>query len=92
MLYEYIMSILAEMPTSVHIPPTLLHAVDRRAAQLQVSRNRFIIQALQQALAEHVSWSSQFLDALGEPLPSGVVDELLETIQLNRSSKGPVRL
>jgi metal-responsive CopG/Arc/MetJ family transcriptional regulator len=42
------------MPTTVHIPPTLLKSVDRRAKALGVSRNRIIVRALEQAAKERL--------------------------------------
>ncbi len=50
------------MPTTVHIPPTLLKSVDRRAKALGVSRNRLIVRALEQAINERVRWAPEFLE------------------------------
>jgi hypothetical protein len=52
------------MATTVHIPEPLLAAVDRRAKALGVSRNRLIVRALEQALAEGVAWPPEFLARL----------------------------
>lgn len=52
------------MPTSIHIPPELLTAVDRRARQMKVSRNRLIVQALEKELSHPGGWSPGFFDSL----------------------------
>jgi hypothetical protein len=82
------------MPTSVHIPKTLLHEVDRRARRLKMSRNRFIVKALEKELAQESQWSPGFFDKLAhaDTDDAAAVDDMLRTIQANRSSKGPVRL
>jgi hypothetical protein len=41
------------MPTTVHIPPALLKSVDRRAKALGISRNRFIVRAVQSGERRH---------------------------------------
>ncbi|MCE7874452.1 ribbon-helix-helix protein, CopG family [bacterium CPR1] len=43
--------------TTIHIPTSLLEVVDRRARTEGISRNRFILNALQRALAEDDAWS-----------------------------------
>lgn len=39
--------------TSVHLPPEIVEALDRVAAERGTSRNRVILQACEQLLAEH---------------------------------------
>jgi metal-responsive CopG/Arc/MetJ family transcriptional regulator len=82
------------MPTSVHIPKPLLVAVDRRARALKISRNRFIVQALEREVTEGSSWSPDFFARL-ESVETGVedaADEMLAAIRSQRRSKKPVRL
>jgi metal-responsive CopG/Arc/MetJ family transcriptional regulator len=73
------------MPTSVHIPKPLLLAVDRRARALKISRNRFIVQALEREVKQGSDWSP-------EPGVEAAAEELRGIIQKNRRSKKPMRL
>jgi metal-responsive CopG/Arc/MetJ family transcriptional regulator len=77
--------------TTVHIPSELLRAVDEQAKRLKLTRNRFIIQALKHALAEQASgWSDDFVRALhSEVADPDAVDEMLQVIKANRSTKKP---
>ena len=52
------------MPTTGHIPPTLLTSVDRGAKALGVSRNRLIVRALEQAVNERSRWAPECLERL----------------------------
>ena len=82
------------MPTSVHIPKSLLIAVDRRAKQLGLSRNRLIVRALERDLAEETAWSQGFFDKFA-PLDdedSKALEETLEAVRANRKSRRPLRL
>jgi hypothetical protein len=82
------------MPTSVHIPKHLLVAVDRRAKQLGVSRNRLIVRALERDLAEESTWSQGFFEKFA-PLDaddSRALDETLEVVRSNRKSRKPLKL
>jgi predicted transcriptional regulator len=82
------------MPTSVHIPKPLLLEVDRRARALKISRNRFIVQALEREVKQGSAWSPAFFERLAAPEPGVEVaaDELRSIIQKHRRSKKPVRL
>jgi len=82
------------VPTSVHIPRDLLEAVDRRAEELRLSRNRFIVRAVERELARETEWSPGFFEFLEEidPQDARTVDDMLEAIESRRSSKKPVRL
>lgn len=82
------------MPTSVHIPKPLLDAVDRRARRLAISRNRFIIRAIERDLAAETEWSPGFFEKLSRADPdlSVAVDEMLEHIVAHRTRKAPQRL
>ena len=82
------------MPTSVHIPKPLLDAVDRRARRLQVSRNRFVVRALEKELASDGDWSPGFFDRLAdvEPGDADAADEVFDAIRARRTSKTPRQL
>lgn len=84
------------MATTVHLPADLLEAVDMRADQLGVSRNRFIILSLQRAITEQTGWSPSFLDALEAAAKDSasreLIDDMLQAISSRRSRKSPVEL
>ncbi len=82
------------MATTVHIPDELLSRVDKRARAKQVSRNRFVVQALRKAVEEDEEWSSDFLDAINHTHSTmgKAVDEMMDDIHKNRRSKKPVDL
>ena len=50
------------MATSVHLPKPLLAAVDRKAKELRISRNRLIVQVLERELTRE--WSPGFFERL----------------------------
>ena len=52
------------MSTTIHLPADLLAAVDRQARGLDMSRNRYIVRALERALANETQWSAEFVDEL----------------------------
>lgn len=91
-IYSY--SIL--VTTTIHVPPDLLESVDRRAGELRISRNRFIIRALEKALDEQTGWSPRFLDELasaGDDLKSRtLVDRMRKTIAASRTRKSAPEL
>ena len=82
------------MATSVHIPKTLLEAVDRKARSLKISRNRLIVRALERELTAGSDWSPGFFEQLNAvgPETSKAVDELLNTVRKARTSKPPREL
>ena len=82
------------MPTTVHIPAPLLHALDRRAKALRVSRNRLIVRALQRELSEPSGWSPEFLDRLRDVDgdTAEAVDALHAAVKDSRRSKKPLQL
>jgi metal-responsive CopG/Arc/MetJ family transcriptional regulator len=82
------------MATSVHIPKTLLEAVDRKARSLKISRNRLIVRALERELTAGSDWSPGFFEQLSAVAPetSKAVDELLSTVRKARTSKPPREL
>jgi predicted transcriptional regulator len=75
--------------TTVHIPAPLLQAVDRRAAAMKVSRNRYIVAALQRSVERESEWSPQLWEALARARreDAGAADEMLARIQRARSSR-----
>lgn len=79
------------MATSVHIPPTLLEAVDRRARALRISRNRLIVKALERELAEGEEWSAGFFERLRavDPAEASAVDDMLGRAAGSRTSMPP---
>ncbi len=77
--------------TTIHIPPELLEAVDSRARAEGVSRNRFILRALQSTLEREARWSPGFLVELRRPLSksdSEAVDSMVSNVISKRSNKG----
>ena len=82
------------MATTVHVPPALLAAVDRRARALDVSRNRLIIRALERELREGADWSLGFFDRVAgvDADTVAAVDELDAAIRRGRRSKPAPRL
>ena len=82
------------MATSIHIPKGLLVAVDRRAKQLGMSRNRFIVRALERDIAKDAEWSAGFFEKFS-PLnreDATALDETLGVVRENRRSKKPPTL
>ena len=79
------------MPTTVHIPPTLLTSVDRGAKALGVSRNRLIVRALEQAVNERSRWVPECLERLRtvDRETGAAVDELLTAVKQRRRSREP---
>jgi hypothetical protein len=75
------------MPTTIHIPDPLLAEVDKRAKTLKLSRNRFIVTALEKALVEEPPWSSGFVDALQGFTPLDEDHDLAAVVTENRRSR-----
>lgn len=84
------------MATTVHIPPDLLARLDRRAAQLGLRRNRYIVRALERAINEESSWSQRFLDALDgaskDAEGRAAVDEMMRHVAARRTRKRALEL
>jgi predicted transcriptional regulator len=79
------------MPTSVHLSQELLRAVNRKAKALRISRNQFVVRALQREV-ESSEWSAGFFESLTADAEVGkAVDEMATAIRKSRSSK-PARL
>ena len=77
----------------VRLPDELLAAVERRAQDLRISRNRYIVRALEQSLRNETDWSPLFVEELREARDDAederVLAELRCAIKANRRSKGP---
>jgi hypothetical protein len=87
------------MPTTVHIPPRILKAVDRQAKALKISRNRFVIEALERRLAEDAEqrpWPEGFFERMAErardPEYRRSVDALFAEVIRSRRSKPVLKL
>jgi predicted transcriptional regulator len=82
------------MATTIHVPAPLLTAVDRLAKALRISRNRLIVQALEQAVHARSAWSSEFLGRLrkADPATGADVDQLTSDVRQARRSKTPPAL
>lgn len=81
--------------TTIHIPAELLAVVDARAAAHGLSRNRFILQAIQKCVEADDSWDPEFLGRLRRPRSRSEIDavsEMMEAIGQARSSKAPPEL
>lgn len=84
------------MPTTIHLPPDLLEAVDHQAKDLGLSRNRYIVRALRRALEGEPQWSPQFIREL-ETARSGedgreALAEMRAVLAANRLRKAPPEL
>jgi len=81
------------MPTSIHLPPKLLKAVDRKAKALRISRNQLVVRALEREVQESSDWSPGFFERLmeGDDDLADTVDDMLKAIKKNRRSKAPIR-
>ncbi len=79
------------MATTVHIPPALLKATDRRAKAIGISRNRLIVRAVEQAVHEPSAWAPEFLERLRDvdSETAAAVDNLLKDVKHARQSKRP---
>jgi metal-responsive CopG/Arc/MetJ family transcriptional regulator len=82
------------MPTSLHIPKPLLDEVDRRARRLKMSRNRFIVRAIEREVAAETEWSPGFFEKLAQVSleEAAAVDEMMDAIRAGRTRKGPPNL
>jgi hypothetical protein len=60
---------------------------------MKLSRNRFVIEALKNALADHSEWSAGFVKAIAEPWDDAeIVDDMMRAIRQTRSSKKAPKL
>lgn len=78
----------------MHIPKPVLEAVDRRARHLKISRNRFIVRALEKELSAESEWSNGFFEELSQAEPDDVaaIDEMMKAIKSKRTRKRAPKL
>jgi hypothetical protein len=84
------------MPTTIHIPDPLLERVDTRAKTLGISRNRLILEALEEKVGARDEWAPELVQMLATPVSSAAAKELEESLAVVRgrrsSRKGPPKL
>ena len=84
------------MPTTIHIPDALLERVDTRAKTLGISRNRLILEALEEKVGARDEWAPELVYMLADPIASATGKELEESLAVVRSRrssrKGPPKL
>jgi metal-responsive CopG/Arc/MetJ family transcriptional regulator len=84
------------MPTTIHIPVTLLERVDTRAKTLGISRNRLILEALEEKVGARDEWSPELVQMLTNPVSPAAGKALEESLAVvrnrRRSRKGPPKL
>ncbi len=81
------------MATTIHLPGDLLTLVDHQAAENGVSRNRYIVRALEKVLKSETGWSRRFQAMLAEAREDSeshhTLDEMMRLVSARRSRKGP---
>lgn len=84
------------MTTTVHLPDKLLQKLDQRAKELGLSRNRYVVRALEAAVREETAWSPRFLEMLAGATKDAdggrTVDEMMHAISSRRTRKAPPKL
>lgn len=84
------------MSTTVHLPPQLLAMVDRRALDLGVSRNRYIVRALESVVVTETRWSAAFVAELAAARADSegrrALADLRAAVAAGRTRKGPPAL
>ena len=84
------------MSTTVHLPADLLASIDRQARALAMSRNRYVIRALERSLASETAWSTDFVEELASARADGegrrALEELRAVVAAGRTRKGPPAL
>ena len=82
--------------TTVHLPTDLLKRVDRRAGELGLSRNRYIVTALERAVEQETAWSPRFLETVREAHADteshSEIDQMMRHITSRRTRKRPPKL
>ncbi len=80
----------------MHLPADLLASVDRQAQSLAMSRNRYIVRALERALATETGWSAEFVEELASARTDiegrRALEELRAVAAARRTRKGPPAL
>ena len=84
------------MSTTIHLPAELLAVVDRQARDLDISRNRYIIRALERVIATETEWSAGFVEELAAARADvdgcRALEELRAAIASSRTRKDPPAL
>ena len=82
------------MPTSVHIPPRILKALDRRAKALGVSRNSLIVKAIERDLGVDQGWPPGFFESLAgvDDDVCVTIDNTMAAVKTSRRSTRPIDL
>ncbi len=84
------------MSTTVHLPPRLLESVDDRAGELGMSRNRYIIRAIERTLDAETRWSPRFVEEIAAARSDQEGRQVLEgmraAIAAKRTRKAPPEL
>ena len=84
------------MPTTIHIPDALLERVDTRAKTLGMSRNRLILEALEEKVGARDVWAPELVHMLATPVAPTAGKELEESLAVVRSRRssrrGPPKL
>ncbi len=84
------------MSTTIHVSPELLASVDRRAGELGISRNRYIVRALVRAVESETAWSPRLVEELAaardDPEGQRAMEELVRVVAANRTCKPPPEL
>jgi predicted transcriptional regulator len=75
------------MPTTIHIPDPLLERVDRRAKALGISRNRLILEALEEKVGARDVWAPELAQMLADPVSPAAGKELEESLTVVRSRR-----
>jgi metal-responsive CopG/Arc/MetJ family transcriptional regulator len=75
------------VPTTIHIPDALLERVDTRARTLGISRNRLILEALEEKIGARDEWAPELVRMLGDPVASAARKELEESLAVVRSRR-----
>jgi metal-responsive CopG/Arc/MetJ family transcriptional regulator len=77
------------MPTTIHIPSPLLERVDTRAKTLGISRNRLILEALEEKVGARDEWAPEFAQMLADPISPATGKELEESLAVVRRRRSP---
>jgi hypothetical protein len=79
------------MATTIHIPDPLLERVDTRAKTLGISRNRLILEALEEKVGARDEWAPELVQMLAKPVSSTAGKELEDSLTVVRRGRSPRR-
>ena len=84
------------MSVTVQLPTDLLRSIDHRARDLGMSRNRYVIRALERSLATETRWSARFVEELATARSDDegrqALEELVAVVATSRTRKAPPAL